>query len=268
MSVVLSEEIVSIQNRLKEYDTTFTDLMQMTVGEGFLSFGGTEFLDKMFQGIPLQGKKILDVGCGLGGPARYLAEKYDVDIIGIDIEPDVIIKAQSIHATASLKGTLSFSLVEKNDFPFREASFDLIFGNVSWLHVENKPFFFKKLFPLLKTGGYILSSDWMHTTPYYSEDLQRFLSIDELNYSLTTQRDYEKALRDAGFEILFSEDVSEFMIKEFKVIYHSHFGPLGEKIKKHYGEAVYYTILHSWLLQRLVFEKGELQSYIVRALKP
>lgn len=267
MSTELSKKTVSIQNRPKEYDTTFTDLMQMTVGEGFLSFGGTEFLDKLFHGISLQGKKILDVGCGLGGPARYLAEKYDVEIIGIDIEPDVIMQAQSIHAVASLKGTLSFSLVEKNDFPFREDSFDLIFGNVSWLHVENKPFFFKKLYPLLKTGGYLLSSDWMHRTPYYSEDLQRFLSIDELNYSLTTQRDYEMALKDAGFEVLSSEDISEFMIKEFKIIYHNHFGPLGEKIKKHYGEKVYHTILHSWLLQRLVFEKGELQSYIIRALK-
>jgi len=258
---------LNIQERPKEYDHSFTNLMQLTLGEGFLSFGGTKFIDRLFEGINLNGKKILDVGSGLGGPARYLAEKYDADIIGIDIEPDVVEQANRLKSKAPLKGKLSFSLIEKDTLPFENGSFDLIFGSLSWLHIDNKPLFFKKIYALLKEGGYLLSSDWMHASPDYSQDLKQFLTIDGLKYYLTTREDYEHALEEAGFKNILSENVSIWMIQEFHTVYHHHFGELGEKIKKAYGEEIYYTILHSWLLQRLVFEKGELQSYIVRAYK-
>ena len=115
MTTLSSLKSVHLEQRQKEYDPSFTHLMQLTLGEGFLSFGGTSLIDKIFSGVDLEGKKILDVGCGLGGPLRYLAEKHRVDIIGVDIEPDVIFEAQQIHFEKPLKGTLSFKVIENGN---------------------------------------------------------------------------------------------------------------------------------------------------------
>ena len=267
MTTLSSLKSVHLEQRQKEYDPSFTHLMQLTLGEGFLSFGGTSLIDKIFSGVGLEGKKILDVGCGLGGPLRYLAEKHRVDIIGVDIEPDVIFEAQQIHFEKPLKGTLSFQVIENGNYPFANEFFDIIFGKESWLHIENKPIFFKTLYPLLKPGGRLMCTDWMHADPIYSEDMKRFLIIDGLTFHLTTTEEYKDALASAGFKHITFEDISTDMIKEFKEVYLRHFDELGEQIKERYGWETYYMILHSWLLQRVVFEKGEILVNIFHALK-
>ncbi len=67
-----------------EYSKEFTDLVELVYGSDFLSQGGSESVDRMFEGQILDGKKLLDIGSGLGGVDFYLAERYSVDIIGLD----------------------------------------------------------------------------------------------------------------------------------------------------------------------------------------
>ena len=51
-------------------------------------------VDSMLEGIDLTGKKVLDLGSGLGGIDFYLAQKYAVEIVGVDVEPFIVDKAE------------------------------------------------------------------------------------------------------------------------------------------------------------------------------
>ena len=59
-------------NRDKEYDAGFVKLLETAYGDGFLSSGGTKSVDRMFQNQNLDNKRILDIGCGIGGVLSYL----------------------------------------------------------------------------------------------------------------------------------------------------------------------------------------------------
>ena len=96
-----------------DYDTEFIDLVEIVYGNGYLSQGGPEFVEKMFEGIDLKETKILDLGCGTGGPSLYLAKNYPVTVIGIDPEPLIIDRSQiALQSTSPMKGTASFELME------------------------------------------------------------------------------------------------------------------------------------------------------------
>ena len=68
------------------------NLLKIVWGEGFLSPGGTDEIDKIIEDINVSNKSVLDIGCGCGGAAIHLINKYGVkSVLGIDIEPLVII---------------------------------------------------------------------------------------------------------------------------------------------------------------------------------
>lgn len=86
------------KNRLSNlYSPHFLRLIQIIYGsETIISQGGTESVDNMFSGIDLEGKKILDVGCGFGGMGFYLAQKHRANILGVDKEPYMISRAEEM----------------------------------------------------------------------------------------------------------------------------------------------------------------------------
>lgn len=65
--------------------------------------------------------KLLDVGCGIGGPARYLTEKYDCQITGFSTSPEGIERAGVAAADAGFSNKLTFEVRDalNNQFPPR-----------------------------------------------------------------------------------------------------------------------------------------------------
>ena len=56
-----------------EYNDAMMKMLELIWGEGFMAPGGTGNVDKMVEGLDLQGKRVLDIGRGIGGPDFYLA---------------------------------------------------------------------------------------------------------------------------------------------------------------------------------------------------
>ncbi len=69
-----------------EYDDAMLTCLEMIWGEGFMAPGGEGNVDNLVEGLNLKGKKVLDIGCGLGRPACILAEKYGALVTGTDLE--------------------------------------------------------------------------------------------------------------------------------------------------------------------------------------
>jgi len=102
------------------------------------------------------GQKYLDVGCGNGAAPIYLAQKYGLEITGIDVDPDQIKEAEKISADAH---NVQFLTIDGTQLPFEDGQFDIIFTNKVMHHIPNWQDALIEMVRVLKPNGYLIYSD-------------------------------------------------------------------------------------------------------------
>ncbi len=99
------------------------------------------------------GLNILDIGSGLGGPARTLADEYGCRVTGIDITEEFVHTARQLTDLVGLSDQLSFRVGNALDLAFEDDSFDMIWIQNSLMNVEDKAQVFREAYRVLKDGG-------------------------------------------------------------------------------------------------------------------
>lgn len=256
----------------QEYEDDFVALIEMVYGEGLLSQGGISSIDEMFEGIDLDGLKLLDLGCGLGKFDIYLATNHSVEILGIDPQEKLIKRALNDleRYQKNLKGRVFFQRMRNpNDLKeFPDNSFDIIFSKEALLHVplEVKESYFAEVHRVLKPGGKIVLMDWMRSGPTFSENTQKMMEMDGIVFQLLTPLEYQQILEKSGFEkiqhidtthkhaLLSQENIATIM-------------DLEELIKVRFGEDTYNYSIVSWGYQKDAFQTRDLLTGIFKAVK-
>lgn len=200
-----------------KYSPHFLRFIQLAYGtEGIISQGGFDSIDIMFSGIDLNGKTILDVGSGFGGVDVYLAQKYDVNIIGVDLEPFMIMYSDNLLAEqkGSLKGKVLFQILKEptslREFP--DNAFDIVYCKEMLYHIplEMKQFYIDEMYRVLKPEGKIVIADWCKSSPKPGDWLQLSLTKGRKEFShYIMPQDLTKILLKANFRHITFTDVSE-----------------------------------------------------------
>ncbi|KAH7423202.1 hypothetical protein KP509_12G043800 [Ceratopteris richardii] len=107
-------------------------------------------------------KKIIDVGCGIGGSSRHLARKYGAEVVGITLSPHQAQRATSITSAAGLSSKVRFQVADALNQPFPDNHFDFIWSMESGEHMPDKEKFMAELVRVTKPGGRILIVTWCH----------------------------------------------------------------------------------------------------------
>ncbi|MGF1537144.1 MAG: methyltransferase domain-containing protein [Elainellaceae cyanobacterium] len=107
-----------------------------------------------------QAQQILDVGCGIGGSALYLAKKFDATATGITLSPVQAQRAQERAAAMDIPAR--FEVADALDMPFPDESFDLVWSLESGEHMPDKAKFIAECHRVLKPGGSFLMAAWCH----------------------------------------------------------------------------------------------------------
>ena len=108
----------------QEYGDDMVALLQLIWGEGFMTPGGADYIRTTLAGRDLSGKRVLDIGSGLGGHDIALARDYGAEVTGIEIEPDLLARARKLAARENLSDRIRFELVSPGPLPFADESFD------------------------------------------------------------------------------------------------------------------------------------------------
>ena len=103
--------------------------------------------------------KILDIGCGIGGSARYLADNYGCFITGIDITEEYCKAAAELSKLLNLEDKTEFRHADVIDLPFENDSFDIVWSEHVQMNVENKQGFYQQIYRVLKPGGKLIFYD-------------------------------------------------------------------------------------------------------------
>ena len=95
---------------------------------------------------------VLDVGCGIGGPARYMADRFGCKVTGIDLTPEFCDAARHVTGLMGLDGRVDFEQGDATAMPFGDGSFDKAYSmNVS-MNIADKAGFYGEIGRVLKTG--------------------------------------------------------------------------------------------------------------------
>jgi len=190
-----------------QYPDEFIDRLHLVWGMGFLSPGGPEEVAAIVRGLDLAGAALLDIGCGSGGPAMVLAREQGAEVIGIDVEPQLIDRSRRLAAEARLGDKVSFKLVEPGPLPFAAETFDVVFSKDALLHIPDKQALYKEVLRVLKPGGVFAASDWLAGEgAAQDEALLSYIELVGLDFTMATAAETAAAMRDAGFEAVSTVD--------------------------------------------------------------
>jgi SAM-dependent methyltransferase len=103
--------------------------------------------------------EVLDVGCGVGGPARTLAAEFGCRVTGIDTREEYIGVARELSDRVGMGGQVAFRRGNAVDLPFPDASFDAVWVQHTVASVEDKPALFLEARRVLRPGGRLALCD-------------------------------------------------------------------------------------------------------------
>lgn len=209
---VSSEEDKGFQRFLDnvQYKSSGILRYERIFGHGYVSTGGIDTTKEFVVKLDLKpGQKVLDVGCGIGGGDFYMAEKFDVDVVGIDLSVNMI--SFALERAIGLKCSVEFEVADCTKKTYPDNSFDVIYSRDTILHIQDKPALFKTFYKWLKPGGKVLISDYCRGPGTPSPKFAEY--IKQRGYDLHDVQAYGQMLRDAGFNEVTAEDRTEQFLK-------------------------------------------------------
>ncbi len=163
--------------------------------------GGLEASKALARHLPEgPGCRLLDIGCGIGGPARFFAEALDCEVVGIDLTPDFIAVAEGLTRRVGLGDHVSFHVASALDLPFHDAAFDCATLLHVGMNIADKQALFAEAARVLQPGATFAVYDVMRLAPGDLNWPLPWSSVPETSF-VGTQADYRQALEAAGFEI-------------------------------------------------------------------
>ena len=114
--------------------------------------GATKDLGKR---MPItKNQKILDVGCGLGGPARYYAKEFKCHITGVDITPSFIEIGNNFNRLTSMSTMVDLYVGNGEKLEFEDEVFDGAYSQHVTMNISDRMKFFSEIYRVLKKGSF------------------------------------------------------------------------------------------------------------------
>ncbi|KAE8679027.1 Tocopherol O-methyltransferase [Hibiscus syriacus] len=162
-------------------------------------------------------KRIVDVGCGIGGSSRYLAKKYGAQCQGITLSPVQADRANALARAQGLADKVSFGVADALNQPFSDGQFDLVWSMESGEHMPDKAKFVNELVRVAAPGGTIIIVTWCHRDlgpseeslqPWEKNLLKRICDAYYLP-EWCSASDYVKLFHSHSFQDIKTDDWSE-----------------------------------------------------------
>jgi SAM-dependent methyltransferase len=151
--------------------------------------------------------QVLDVGCGIGGPARHLASQLRCRVTGIDLTAEFIRTATLLSDRVGLADRVAFVAGDALDLPFPAASFDLVWTQHAAMNIADRPRLYAEMHRVLRPRGRLALHDVLAGdggAPHFPVPWAR-RSADSF---LVDQPTLRRLLGDAGFAVREWRDVT------------------------------------------------------------
>jgi len=181
-------------------------------GESFMQSLGRHELELVKDLSIGPGSKVLDVGCGIGGPTRTIAKATKAHITGLNLNPMQIQKAKEMTKEQGLSQLVDYVVGDFCKMEFNDETFNAVFAVEATCHAPRREDVFGEVFRVLKKGGCFSAYEWCVTDKYdpnnktHRSILNKIEHGNGLSCTITTEQCLQ-CLRNVGFEIIDSRDM-------------------------------------------------------------
>lgn len=166
--------------------------------------------------LPIRpGQQLVDIGCGLGGPARYIARRFQCVVNGVDITPPFVEAGNKLSGLLRMQDQVKIELGDGQSLPYASSSFDGGYTQHVTMNVPDRPKFFAEAFRVLKPGAFFALTEHgqgptgqpHHPVPW---------SADGSHEYLVTPAETRRQLELAGFDNIEIEDTGAKYLAGYK----------------------------------------------------
>ena len=177
--------------------------------------GGRQAIEDLSSFMHLSpGMHLLDVGCGVGGPARYFAEQ-GCQVTGLDLTEEFVQVAESLTRMLKLDGNARFQQGSALEMPFPSGTFDGAYMIHVGMNIEDKAGVFREVGRVLKRGGRFTIFDILRTGEGALEFPLPWAVSPETSF-VRTMEDYRKMLEVVGFRVEHERGRHQFAVEEMQ----------------------------------------------------
>ena len=172
-------------------------------------FGGLAATDALARHAKInESTHVLDLCCGLGGPARYLAYHHGCRVTGVDMNTDRLAGAVRLTERTKLQDRVLFHHANALQTGLADETFDVIVSQEAFCHIPDKKTLIAECVRLLKPGGRIVYTDILARNSMTNEIRSRLES--EMVFSeLSTLEQYCHLLEGKSCQVVEVEDLSD-----------------------------------------------------------
>lgn len=194
------------------WDEDRIDISQYIWGKGFCGPGGPEQIIALSKMLAM-GKKetLLDLGCGLGGPARTLTKEFGVFVLGYDESAKLIEAAKEMSTMAGVQSKHEFFEYKPGEIKEFDRRFDRALAKETLLTIQDKKSIIELIFEWLKPEGmfllvaYCLSAE----SVVAREDYRKWKEGEPVKPYPVTTDELVGMMEKAGFVVRVNEDISD-----------------------------------------------------------
>ena len=161
-----------------------------------------------------EGDKVLDCGCGIGGPMRNIARFTRANVTGVTLNEYQVLRGNELNKKAQLLDAGLAKSVQANfmQLPFENNSFDGVYAIEATCHAPQREGVYSEIFRVLKPGQYFACYEWCLTPKYdknneYHKLIKKKIEEGDGLPDMATGPECIKALTSVGFELVEARDM-------------------------------------------------------------
>jgi MPBQ/MSBQ methyltransferase len=162
-------------------------------------------------GAAKAGERVLDVGSGLGGPARYLADRQGANVTGVDLLPFRVEIARALTQRTGMSERTSFRVADATALPFSDGEFSQVWMLDASIHVREKSKLFAELARVLAKGGLLVLHDMPGPLPR-----SMAVATRRAPYFAPRLSQLVRHLEDAALRVLTWHDTTPLVLADFE----------------------------------------------------
>ncbi|XP_050211056.1 cycloartenol-C-24-methyltransferase [Mercurialis annua] len=159
------------------------------------------------------GQKVLDVGCGIGGPLREISRFSSTSVTGLNNNEYQIARGKELNRVAGVDKTCDFVKADFMKMPFPANSFDAVYAIEATCHAPDAYGVYSEIYRVLKPGQSFVAYEWCMTDNFdpNNQEHQKIKAEIEIGDGLPDIRvtgQCIEALKKAGFNVIWSSDLA------------------------------------------------------------